>query len=248
MRHSSRTARLLATTLALATALAACSGDGGDENGAPADPAAALSGDPIRLMVQVPLTGPSTRNPEPPVGAKAAAWAVNAAGGIKGRPLDIQVCDDQFDPGKSAGCARLAVSGGVVAYVGAYTGQGDRYMPILEKAGIPSVGNVAVSASENTSPLSYPVGSGAAVALAGVGAMMGKLGCQKIAVAYANTAGPKYVVTRTSSAGWTCSACRSPSGCPSPSLPATSRPTPARSSAATQIAPRWSPGLEHARR
>jgi len=195
MRLSTRMTRLSAPTLAVALALVACSGGGdGDQVGAPPDPAAGLSGDPIRLMVQVPLTGPSTRNPEPPVGAKAAARAVNAAGGIKGRPLDIQVCDDQFDPGKSAGCARLAVGTGVIAYVGAYTGQGDRYMPILEEAGIPSVGNVAVSASESTSPLSYPIGAGAAVALAGVGALMGKLGCQKIAVAYTNTAGPQYVI------------------------------------------------------
>jgi ABC-type branched-subunit amino acid transport system substrate-binding protein len=183
-------ARLVAMALILVTCLVACAGD---EEGA-SDHPAALSGQPVRLMVQVPLTGQSTRNPEPPVGAKAAARAINAAGGIKGRPLEVQVCDDQFDPGKSAGCARLAVGAGVVAYVGAHTGQGDRYMPVLEKAGIPSVGNIPASASESTSPLSYPIGSGAAVSLAGVGALMGKLGCRKIAVAYTNTAGPTFVV------------------------------------------------------
>ena len=49
---------------------------------------------------------------------RAAARAINAAGGVNGHPLVVDSCNDQGDPNLSATCARKMVSDHVVATFG----------------------------------------------------------------------------------------------------------------------------------
>ncbi len=183
-----RVALLAAAATAGTVGLAACGGG----SGAPGSSASAtLTGAPITLTVNAAVSGPA---PLPFVlaGAKAAAQAVNAAGGVKGRPIVIKNCDDQFDPNKASECARTAKDDGVIAYAGAETTAGDAYIPILAGAGIPTIGNIPASKSDFTSQLSFPIGSGALVELAGAGALMAKAGCTTIGSAYADSTAAKF--------------------------------------------------------
>ena len=53
--------------------------------------------------------------------ANAYADYINARGGIAGRPLEVTVCDEQFDPAVATTCARHAVEEGMVSIVGSFT-------------------------------------------------------------------------------------------------------------------------------
>ena len=48
--------------------------------------------------------------PFAPTGAQAAIAAINAAGGVKGHPLELDVCDDQQNANAAATCARRFVN------------------------------------------------------------------------------------------------------------------------------------------
>ena len=134
---------------------------------------------PIKLMTLTSETGPMMF-PEIAASAKAAAKAINAAGGVSGRMIEIITCDDKLTPEAGADCARKAISEKVTAVVGASTGvSGDAYMPILEKAGIPSVANIPNSTAETTSPLSYPISSSALLIVAG-GSVLKAAGSTKV--------------------------------------------------------------------
>jgi hypothetical protein len=73
--------------------------------------------------------------------------------------LEVEICDDQNDPNKSAFCAQQAVAHGDVAVVGAGSVNGDRIMPILQKAGVASFGEIAATPLELSSPVSFPTGA-----------------------------------------------------------------------------------------
>ncbi|WP_239332173.1 ABC transporter substrate-binding protein [Frankia sp. CiP3] len=175
-----------AVALAGALALAACGSSSSNDGSAASGSATKLSGEPIKIMTIQALSGPSDSYPGVPAAVKAAAEAINKAGGIKGRPLEVTACDDQFDPNKGADCATQAVQGKYL-FVTANSSTGDRYMPILEKAKIPAIGEVPSSASELKSPYSFPFGSGA-VNIAGGGTACGKLGKKDPAVAVVDIA------------------------------------------------------------
>ena len=79
--------------------------------------AAAPAGTPIKVMQIATLTGPSNNVPQDADAGKATAKAINAAGGVNGHPIVLEVCDDKFDPNQAADCARQAVSDNVAAVV-----------------------------------------------------------------------------------------------------------------------------------
>lgn len=136
--------------------------------GPSATPSAASSctGNPIRLMVNAPLTGPYP-DPELLAGAKGAAHAENEACSL-GRPIQIESCDNKFDPNLSTACARQSVTDNVLAQLGDSGNFPDLQLPILAKAGIPSVGGLATSAAEFTSPLVFPTTDALGTLVAGV--------------------------------------------------------------------------------
>jgi branched-chain amino acid transport system substrate-binding protein len=157
---------LLAGMLPLALLVAACGDDddssGGDESTDTSDPAAELTGEPIRVMQIAQITDAATGTPTPEVlaGAEAAAASINAAGGIDGRPIEVVSCDDEADSNTAAECAREAVSEGVVATVGNNTEHGDVVDPILEEAGIASIGPNPLQPADYASPIAFPISPG----------------------------------------------------------------------------------------
>ncbi|MGQ0629559.1 MAG: ABC transporter substrate-binding protein [Sporichthyaceae bacterium] len=152
-----RRAKLAAALLAPALILAACADDA-DDTASPSVPAptgSSAPGSPIKLMTLTSETGPIVF-PEVVGAARAAAKAVNDAGGVNGSPIEILNCDTRFDPNGAADCARRAVSEKVTAVVGSVGPDGDTYVPILEAAGIPTVANLVSSQAEATSAISFP--------------------------------------------------------------------------------------------
>jgi hypothetical protein len=157
----------IATVVLATTSLAACSSKATPK--ASSGPTAKLTGDPVKLMLIVPLSGPSETFPQTVSAAKAAAQAINNAGGIKGRPVTILSCDDAFDPNKATDCGRKAVAEHVLAIVGTQSAEGGSWFPVTSAAGIPAVGNWPNSSIESTSPLSFPFVSNTASLAGGTG-------------------------------------------------------------------------------
>lgn len=153
---------LAATAMATASALlmAGCSGSTGGASGS------APTGEPIKILTGTSINSQIQTFPETQDVAKVYQDWINNRGGIDGRPLEITVCDDQFDPNLASGCARDAVSDGAVAVVGTSTpGMSDSYLPILEDAGIAWMPAYSIQPIEFSSPDSYPISSFNAVAV-----------------------------------------------------------------------------------
>jgi ABC-type branched-subunit amino acid transport system substrate-binding protein len=168
----------------LAIILTACSSSGAKP--AAASTPAALKGTPVNLMVITTVGNSAGSFPEAYSAAKAAAAAVNAAGGVNGHPLNVQLCNDNYDPNQATQCGRTAVADHVAAVVGDISTYADNYMPILKAAGIPSIGNLNATADEATFPNSFPLEVGTAVLLQAQAAEMVKQGKKKIAIVYIN--------------------------------------------------------------
>jgi ABC-type branched-subunit amino acid transport system substrate-binding protein len=140
------------------------------------------AGAPLKLMAIYEGVGAVT-NPEVPDGARAAAKAINAKGGIDGRPVQIIACDTKSDPTIATSCGRRAVSDGVVGVVGTVTLYGDRFMPLLAQHEIASIGLIPQTAADFTSPAAFPIEGGAPVNFAGLAAGLAESGAKNIVVA-----------------------------------------------------------------
>jgi ABC-type branched-subunit amino acid transport system substrate-binding protein len=134
------------------------SSSSGGTGGTPTSGAA--TGTPIKIMQIATLTGPSDNVPDDAAAGKAAAKAINAAGGVNGHPIDLEVCDDKFDPNAAAACARQAVSDKVAAVVALNSAFGGNVIPIIAAANIPSVGDNLLGAAEITSKDVFPIDGG----------------------------------------------------------------------------------------
>ncbi len=157
MRRRWALGRLAGAGLAavLAVTLAGCGGSssgGGQAGGTAAKDA------PVKLMIIAPVGTAGTNYPEMVGATRAAVRAVNARGGIGGHPVVLEHCNEKNDAAAAKKCAQQAVDDHVLAVVGEVSGSGG-IMPILQNAGIPSIGSAGVSAdgSELSSPISYVV-------------------------------------------------------------------------------------------
>ncbi|WP_419842105.1 ABC transporter substrate-binding protein [Candidatus Poriferisodalis sp.] len=122
--------------------------------------AAMPSGEPIRVMTVTTLNaaGPTYANIANTANAYAAY--INARGGIGGRPLEVTVCDEQFDPAVAATCAREAVEEDMVAVVGSFTFFAESIVPVIAESDITWFGPCCpITPSELTSPHSFPIGN-----------------------------------------------------------------------------------------
>jgi ABC-type branched-subunit amino acid transport system substrate-binding protein len=120
----------------------------------------AATGSPIitYTFTDVNTQGPQYKNIEE-TQRVSASW-INAHGGIAGHKLDARFCDAQGTPTAAAACARQAVAAHAVAVVGSFTFTGDAIVPVLAAAHIAYFGNCCnLSASEFTSPDSFPMGN-----------------------------------------------------------------------------------------
>ncbi|WP_154675213.1 ABC transporter substrate-binding protein [Parafrankia elaeagni] len=168
----------------LSAALVAC-GDDGDDGGT--TNAAGLTGAPITVQVFTSLNSvtPHTESYE---GAQAAAAAVNASGGINGRPLEVEVCDagETDTPAKAIACARdLVADRDVIAEVGDFQAFQEQTNTILNEAGVPNIGPPPQSQSVLNSPNSFPLSGSEGAAIATV---LADAGATDIQVAYTNVA------------------------------------------------------------
>ena len=184
MTRLHRRAMRAAPLAILALSLTACGDDTKSPSGSDSSAAAAakLTGAPVKLMVVHESKGPSSV-PGIAEGAIAAAKAINAGGGIKGRPVEVIRCDTKADPNVATECGRRAVDEGVVAMVGNLTIYGNRFMPLMARHKIASIGLEPATAADFTSPASFPIGGGAPVQFAGLGAALADAGAKKIVLA-----------------------------------------------------------------
>jgi ABC-type branched-subunit amino acid transport system substrate-binding protein len=180
-------ASLIACVALAALVAVGCGSDDSGDDGGGADAATTKvpTKAPIKIMVQAPDASETLRYPEALHWGDVYADWINENGGIDGHPLEVVECDNKNDPNVSAECARKAVSEKVTAVVGPVAFLADREIPILEKNDIAWFGGPApATPSENTSDISYPVGS--VLLPAGLGALAGKE-CKKPALVTPDT-------------------------------------------------------------
>lgn len=118
------------------------------------------SGDPIKVMTVTTLNanGPTYHNIA--ITAELYADYINERGGIAGRPLEVIVCDEQFDPAVAAGCAREAVEEEVVSIVGSFTYFAESIVPVASESSITWFGACCpITPSELSSPYSFNLGN-----------------------------------------------------------------------------------------
>ncbi|MFE7841526.1 ABC transporter substrate-binding protein [Streptomyces sp. NPDC057474] len=177
--NDSRRRRTAAASCLAVTGVLLAAGCGGEATGSSTE-TSSLKGAPVKVMVWTPEDTQGSAQPGVRLTAQAYEKWINANGGIKGGPLKVLTCNEKNDPDEAEKCAQQAVAEKVIAVVGSYSLAGDRYMPILEKAGIPYIGGTGVSAAEFSNPLSFPVNGGTPAVFAAHGQQLVEEGCKKI--------------------------------------------------------------------
>jgi ABC-type branched-subunit amino acid transport system substrate-binding protein len=121
-------------------------------------------------------------------GAKAAENAINNAGGIKGRPLQVDECNSKLDPNAAADCARQSTTGGYAAIVGTLTSNDASIVPIAESANVPLVGIIPTTQASYTSPDSFPISGGSSVRAVAMTKAVTTAGAKKVSILYIDVA------------------------------------------------------------
>jgi hypothetical protein len=189
----SKMARGAIAAVAVVGLIAGCSSSGGDAAPTETTEAAAeLTGAPITIgIIYLKDDAIGQDSSDAAAALEAAIAAQEARGGIKGSPIEVKTCTNKAnDPNGAAACANeMADDPSVVAVVGSSNSSGDAISPILEKAGIPIIGSLPTATADYTSPVSFPVMSGA---LGGPGAatlMYDTLDITEISLAFPDLAG-----------------------------------------------------------
>jgi ABC-type branched-subunit amino acid transport system substrate-binding protein len=97
---------------------------------------------------------------------RAAALAVNAAGGINGHQVVVDYCNSQDDPNITAACVRQMISDKVVELAAGIDILGPTMVQSLSAAGIPVVDEDALSLGEMTASTAFPLTGGIPAAMA----------------------------------------------------------------------------------
>jgi ABC-type branched-subunit amino acid transport system substrate-binding protein len=118
----------------------------------------APSGPPIVLGLMTPIQSSANSQPWTLQGAKIGAAAVNAAGGVNGRPIRIDYCDDHETAQGASLCAqKLLVQDKVLMMVGDDGTEEPALIPTLSSANTISFGSMGASLQSLTSPSVYIV-------------------------------------------------------------------------------------------
>jgi len=130
------------------------------EPGAVETTGVAPTGEPIKVMTVTTLNaaGPTYQN----IANTAELYAdyINAKGGINGRPLEVTVCDEKFDPAVATECARQAVDEGMVSIVASFTYFAESIVPVIAESSITWFGACCpITPAELTSPYSFNIGN-----------------------------------------------------------------------------------------
>jgi ABC-type branched-subunit amino acid transport system substrate-binding protein len=129
--------RVIIGLLAAATAIAACSSSSKKPAAPPTKSTAkaAPTGTPIKLGLMTGIQTTAISQPWVAQSAKIGAAAVNAAGGVMGHPVEIDVCDDHSTPQGASLCAqKLLVQDKVLMMVGDDGTQEPSLIPTLATA------------------------------------------------------------------------------------------------------------------
>ena len=115
-------------------------------------------------------------------GVQAAAAAINAAGGIGGHKIQVDICDTKGDPNISAQCGRTALSNHDIAVVGTFDPIGGRELvAVLQAERIPYIGGLPASTAEFTSPVSFQFDPGAVLGATALAKLWSDSGCKVVA-------------------------------------------------------------------
>lgn len=176
-----------AASTALVLALAACAGGPGASDAATST--GGLEGEPVRLGSILTITHPGWDNSSVQTVNEAWASYINEElGGIDGRPVVVESCDDHGDPAKTSQCLNNLVDSGVVALVNnSSLAFGANALPAMEQAGLANIGGWPVTADEYTSPHNFPTTPGATGTYPSLAVYFAATGAGKLAVAYTNT-------------------------------------------------------------
>jgi len=178
---------------ALALVVAGCS-KGNDES--KASSSGGLAGKPIKLGSILTITNPAWDNGS--VAKVNTAWASHInedLGGINGRPVQIESCDDQGDPAKTTQCLKNLIDSGVVGFVNnSSLAFGANALASMEASGYVNLGGWPVSPDETGSKdYNFPTSPGASGSYPSLAVFFRGNKAQKLAVAYTNTPSGKKV-------------------------------------------------------
>ncbi len=130
-------------------------------------------------------------SPDIVAGYRAAAAAMSKSCELN-RPVKIVACDDQNTPNGDAACGRAAVADKVSGVFG-YAAAGDSYAAPVTAAKIPILPFTASSASESTSPLSFPFGNPIPVILGQMDGLAAE-GSKHVAILYLDVPAVQFFV------------------------------------------------------
>jgi branched-chain amino acid transport system substrate-binding protein len=104
------------------------------------------SGEPIVVGSIQTDESPAGQFPDIIDGAEACFEAINSTGGIDGRPIEFQRCNDSADAVQGESCARDLIDAGAVAVLGGicFSCFSAPIVDVLGEAGIPYVGGLPV--------------------------------------------------------------------------------------------------------
>ena len=141
--------------------------------------------DPLKLFIIIPVATPIQNYPDAIAGAQAAAQAINAKGGIKGRRIEISTCNTQSNANVAVACARQAVSDKVTAVVASGSTLSALETPILAQAGIPTIGFHSFgNPIDWTNPFVFPLVGGTATTYMSIPFAMKKLGKKRFVIVH----------------------------------------------------------------
>ncbi len=144
---------VIGVTAVSAIGLAACSSSTNKASSSAASSASnsakVPTGEPITIGMSVFLNTPYGNLNSLVSAAKAGVLGLNSRGGIAGRPVKLDVCNNAFDPTQSEKCAKQFVSEGAIATVGdVYPVGGPAANTILAAANISQVFSLPLSTQE----------------------------------------------------------------------------------------------------
>ncbi|WP_029429891.1 ABC transporter substrate-binding protein [Blastococcus sp. URHD0036] len=177
--------RFAALSVGVAIAVTGCSDSDSDSSSDSSGSAAELTGEPVVITTTIDDPVYDINSPA----LKVAVDDVNANGGINGRPLQSEECNNNNDANTSAQCVRDGLAAGAVADVGSADNFGSASLPVLESAGVARFGNQPYNQADFTSPASYPIVGGGLGGISGQATFaVEELDAQDISVAYLDVA------------------------------------------------------------
>jgi|GEM_PF-3359536 len=152
---------LLASGLIVLSAAACSSSSSGGKSQPVNSSGSPATGAPIRIGTLLPTDAPVSSNPGELAAIRAAIATINSQGGVKGRPLQLDYCNESNDANKGAACARTIADSPDVATIAVISPfAGAAVTQTLSAAGIANVAYLALTPEEYAAKNNFPTVSG----------------------------------------------------------------------------------------